>query len=240
MSPPVLQLALPDGHLMNHVLPFLAKTGLGFSGYQKTGLKRRPALVPMSDQARELFPNPEKVAVKVIRPQDMPSHVAGGNFDMALSGVDWLLDHKLRFPFSPVEERLQLGFGRVRIVAAVHNDNADDMETIIAGHRKALGSRPFRIASEYVYIANDFAQKNGLDPCRIIMTYGATESLIPEDCDMIVENTETGSTLAKNNLKIIHTLMTSVGCLMAGTVGRKDPEKRQLMDGFETLFARAL
>jgi ATP phosphoribosyltransferase len=38
------------------------------------------------------------------------------------------------------------------------------------------------------------------------MTYGATESLIPEDADMIVENTETGNTLKKNNLKIIDTL----------------------------------
>ena len=49
----------------------------------------------------------------------MPLQVANGNFDLAITGRDWLRDHHFRFPSSPVEELLQLGFGKVRIVAVV-------------------------------------------------------------------------------------------------------------------------
>jgi ATP phosphoribosyltransferase len=54
-------------------------------------------------------------------------------------------------------------------------------------------------------------------PLSVIPTYGATEALIPEDADLIIENTETGTTLAKNRLKIVGELFVSSGCL----IGRK-------------------
>ena len=62
------------------------------------------------------------VTVKVIRPQDMPLQVANGNFDLAITGRDWLRDHLYRFPSSPVDKVLDLGFGKVRIVAVVGGD----------------------------------------------------------------------------------------------------------------------
>jgi ATP phosphoribosyltransferase len=236
-----LHLALPDGHLMTHVLPFMAVAGLHFEGYDKENLDRRPRLQPESERARDLLPEPARVAVKVIRPQDMPMHVANANFDAAVSGTDWLMEHKLRFPTSPVEARRRLGFGKVRIVAAVHRDHGKSLSDYLASFRGSRRDRYLKIASEYVYIADDYAQRNDLFPYRIIMTYGATESLIPEDCDMIIENTETGNTLKKNNLRIVDTLEvlgshTSEGCLIVSRESLQVDWKRELIERLDTLL----
>lgn len=196
--PDKLNFALPDGHLMSHVLPFIEGAGLGFDGYDETSdLNRRPPMRTESDTAKTLIQQPDRVAAKVIRPQDMPVHVANGNFDIAISGTDWLAEHRQRFPKSPVIEKLRMGFGKVRIVAAVHQDDGDNLPDFIESFRSRSGGEYLKIASEYVYLADSYAQKKNLHPYRVIMTYGATESLIPEDCDMIVENTETGNTLRK-------------------------------------------
>ena len=40
---------------------------------------------------------------------------------------------------------------------------------------------------------------------------------MPEDADLLIENTQTGQTLAKNNLKIIDTLFQSTACLIGHT-----------------------
>jgi ATP phosphoribosyltransferase len=236
-----LHLAIPDGHLMAHVLPFMTGAGLRFEGYSQKTLDRRPSLQPVSQRARDLLGEPDRVAVKVIRPQDMPMHVANANFDAAVSGTDWLMEHKLRFPTSPVAAKRRLGFGKVRIVAAVHRDHGEHLADYVASFRGEKRDRYIKIASEYVYIADDYAQKNDLFPYRIIMTYGATESLIPEDCDMIIENTETGNTLKKNNLRIIDTLevlgsQASEGCFIVSQESIQIGWKRDLIEALDTLF----
>ncbi len=243
--PDKLNFAIPDGHLMNHVLPFIEKAGIAFDGYDKSDLNRRPALQCVSDTAKTRIKNPEKVAAKVIRPQDMPTHVANANFDLAISGTDWLAEHRLRFNDSPVFDKLRLGFGKVRIVAAVHESEGDDISGFVESFRKKEKDRYLKIASEYVYLADHYAQINSLYPHRVIMTYGATESLIPEDCDMIIENTETGNTLRKNNLKIIDTLEVlnvkeSEGCLIASKESMDIDWKRELIESISFLFEKAL
>ncbi len=77
---------------------------------------------------------------------------------------------------------------------------------------------PFRVASEYVNIADKYARDNHLGMYRVIPTWGASEAFLPEDADLLIENTETGRTLARHNLKIIDTLFESTACL----IGSKD------------------
>jgi len=238
--PEKLNLALPDGHQMNHLVPFLENSGISFDGYEKNHLERRPKLICNSDQALSLIPDPEKIAAKVIRPQDMPSHVANANFDLAVTGTDWCNEHRLRFPGSPVVERLKLGFGKVRIVAAAHKKMGNTLEHFLNKFRLGQPNRPMRIASEYVYIADNYALLKQLYPYRIIMTYGATESLIPEDADLIIENTETGNTLRKNNLEIVDTIMSSEGCLIASEKSMKISWKMDLIAAIEALFSGVL
>lgn len=210
----MMRLALPDGHQQKHVIGLFEKTTLALSGYEPGAPEKHPAVsLPGMD-------------VTVIRPQDMPGQVAVGNFDLAVTGLDWLLDHLCRFPKSPVEALLSLGIGRVRVVAVVHEDvgaeTMTDVKRLMA--EGAVGRPFFRIASEYVNLADRFALHHHIVNYRVIPTYGATEALIPEDADLIIENTETGTTLAKNRLKIIGELFVSTGCLIGakGILDKKD------------------
>jgi ATP phosphoribosyltransferase len=211
----VVSLALPDGHQQPHTMGFLEKAGLKVDGYQPSLSTRRPSI--------EL----DGVAIKVIRPQDMPLQVANGNFDLAITGRDWLWDHLCRFPSSPATELLDLGFGQVRVVAVVaQNLGADSTDEL----RRLIGSGQLsglRLASEYVNIADKYARDNRLAPYRVIPTWGASEAFLPEDADVLIEVTETGETLAKHKLKIIDTLLQSSACLIGSKTPTIDPIKRE-------------
>ncbi len=198
------RLALPDGHQQAPMLQLLEKAGIKVEDYPSPAGNRRPAI------------NIEGVAVKVIRPQDMPLQVANGNFDLAITGKDWVADHLYQFPSSPVRELLDLKSGRVRIVAVVSQElpveDAADLGKFIGGM-----TAPFRVASEYVNIADRYARDNHLGRYRVIPTWGATEAFLPDDADLLIENTETGGTIARHNLKIIDTLFESTACLISNS-----------------------
>jgi ATP phosphoribosyltransferase len=71
-----------------------------------------------------------------------------------------------------------------------------------------------RVASEYVNIADKYARDNHLGMYRVIPTWGASEAFLPGDADLLIENTQTGRTLARHNLKIIDPLFESTACLI--------------------------
>ncbi len=200
----MVRLALPDGHQQQPTIDLLNKAGIEMNDYPSDTGNRRPKI------------NIEGVSVKVIRPQDMPLQVANGNFDLAVTGRDWLAEHLNQFPSSPVKELLDLGFGRVRLVAVVSRELAVDDTNGLRQYIDESGE-PLRVASEYVNIADRYARDNHLGHYRVIPTWGATEAFLPEDADLLVENTETGRTLARHNLKIIDTLFESTACLIGGT-----------------------
>lgn len=198
-----ISLALPDGHQQSPTIELLNKAGINIENYVSSGGNHRPTC------------DIEGVVIKVIRPQDMPLQVANGNFDLAITGKDWLLNHLYQFPSSPVSLLLDLKYGWVRIVSVVSNGWAVENTTDLR-HFNRERTTPIRIASEYVNIADKYARDNHLGMYRIIPTWGATETFVPDDADVLVENTQTGRTLAKNNLKIIETLFESTACIIGG------------------------
>jgi ATP phosphoribosyltransferase len=201
----IVRLALPDGHQQLPTLRLLNKAGIRVDDYSSAAGNRRPAA------------NLDGVSVKVIRPQDMPSQVANGNFDIAITGRDWLTEHLYQFPSSPVTELLDLKSSKVRIVAVVSKDlSIADINGLRQLHSER--SVPIRVASEYVNIADKYARDNHLGSYRVIPTWGASEAFLPEDADLLIENTETGRTIARHNLKIVDTLFISTACL----IGNKD------------------
>jgi ATP phosphoribosyltransferase len=155
----------------------------------------------------------------------MPLQVAAGNFDLALTGRDWLHDHLARFPASPVAELLNLGFGWVRLVAVV----AESMPAHNISELRRLmnsGNLPrLRIASEYAHLADKYAWDNHLSPYRLIPTWGASEAFLPEDADLLIENTQTGRTLAEHKLRVIDTLFESTACLVGNRHSLSHPAK---------------
>jgi len=195
-----VRLALPDGHQQAPTLQFLERGGIRLG--RNAQESRRPGI------------NLDGVCTKIVRPQDMPLQVANGNFDLAITGEDWLYEHLCRFPSSPARKILTLGFGKVKIVAVVSKrlpcDSTQDLRSPFRRHSLPT----LRIASEYTNIADKFARDNHLSPYRLLPTWGASEAFIPEDADVLIENTQTGRTLAQHNLKIVDTLFESSACLI--------------------------
>ena len=95
------------------------------------------------------------------------------------------------------------------------------------------------MASEYVSIADKYARDNHLGMYRIIPTWGATEAFLPDDADMLIENTETGGTLKRHNLKIIETLFESTACLIANN-GSMNSTKAAKINTFADILRKAV
>lgn len=220
-----VRLALPDGHQQPHVRKILDDAGIKIEDYpSKRGFRR-----PKSDL--------EGFHIKTIRPQDMTIQVANGNFDLAITGWDWLKDHLTQFPTSPVKRLLDLKYGWVRIVAVVDNKlpvtNAAELKEYFRGTN-------LRVATEYVNIADSYARNNHFGRYRIAPTWGSTEAFLPEDADLLIENTETGGTIARHNLRIIDTLFESTACVIGNTKAVDNPIKRQRIEGLISRLAGAL
>ncbi len=217
MNKGAVRLALPDGHQQQQTVELLNKAGIKIEDYPSAAGNRRPKI------------GIKGVEAKVIRPQDMPLQVANGNFDLAITGRDWLTDHLAQFPSSPVKEMLDLKLRKVRLVAVV-SQGLPVNSTADLGHFMAGRDEPFRLASEYVNIADKYARENHLGQYRVIPTWGATEAFLPDDADLLIENTETGRTIARHNLKIIETLFESTACLIGNKDSIKDKAKSGRID----------
>jgi ATP phosphoribosyltransferase len=213
-----VKIALPDGHQQPPTAKFLERVGLNLSHYSGEVLDYHPSV------------DLDWLGVKVIRPQDMPLQVANGNFDLAITGKDWLLDHVYHFPSSPVVELLDLGFGKVKIVAAVSQEMpASTMEDIRQLLQK--GKLPtLRVASEYVNISDKYLCDHHISPYKLIPTWGASEAFLPEDADLLIDNMQTGKTMAEHNLKIIDILYESTACLIGNKESINSPDKKEEID----------
>ena len=222
-----INLALPDGHQQRPTSQLLERAGLEPRGYSEdVAVSRRPS----SDL--------DWLGVKVIRPQDMPLQVANSNFDLAITGEDWLREHLYRFPSSPVKKLLALGFGAVKVVAAVSQEmpvaDIHELRALVQSSKFA----PLKVASEYINIADRYLHGNHIDPYKLIPTWGASEAFLPEDADMLIDNVQTGKTLERHKLKIIDVLLQSSACLIANKVSLTSPDKKEKI-GFFTQKLRA-
>jgi ATP phosphoribosyltransferase len=221
-----INLALPDGHQQPPTSQFLKQVGLAIQGYSEEVASRRPSA------------DLDWLGIKVIRPQDMPLQVANSNFDLAITGEDWLREHLYRFPSSPVKKLFALGFGAVKIVTAVSQempvDNIDDLRTLVQSSKFT----PLKVASEYINIADRYLQDNHINPYKLIPTWGASEAFLPEDADMLIDNVQTGKTLEQHKLKIIDVLFRSSACLIANKNSLASTAKKKKM-GFLTQKLRA-
>jgi len=226
-----VRLALPDGHQQLSAVAILRAAGLSFAGYDEEGWVRRP----VSSVAG--------LEVKVIRPHDMPQQVALGNFDLALSGRDCLLEHLYRFPASPVAEAVDLGGGQFDLSAVVSQDLPADGLAEAMAIWKAEGVSSIRVASEFPAIADNYARANHFWRYQVIPIGGASEGFVPEDAELLIEGVQTGRTLVENNLKAIDRFLRSTTCLLVGrreVSGRKGKLLAQLVERFREAAGRGI
>ncbi len=170
--------------------------------------------------------------VSLLRPQEIPSYVADGLFDLGITGKDWIVETG-----ADVEELASLTYAKsgtghgVRIVLAVPKDHpAERAKEMPAGSR---------ISTEFIHITERYFDDLGI-PVKAVWSFGATEAKVPEIVDAIVDVTETGSTLRAHGMKVIETLLESDVLLIANRESAADPEKRRAMEDVRTLLLGAL
>ena len=161
---------------------------------------------------------------KIMKPQNVGELLELGNHDAGFTGSDWIKES-----YADVEDILDLGFDRVRIVAAIPSDYIEE----------SLKSRRILVATEYVNLAEKWLSDSGYD-YRLLRTYGATEVFPPDDADMIIDNTSSGQTLKDNSLKIIASLLESSTRFVASKAAMADPEKRSRIEELTMLFQAVL
>ena len=159
--------------------------------------------------------------VRFLRPQEIPTYVEQGIFDLGISGRDWVTETG-----ADVVSLGEIGGGRageavVKVVLAVPRESPwESIRDLPEG---------VRISTEMPETTRRFCDEHGVS-ARVFTSHGATEAKIPDIVDAIVDLTETGSSLRKAGLKVIETLLTSRTELLANRASFDDPDKRAAMD----------
>lgn len=175
--------------------------------------------------------DPRIATVRFLRPQEIPTYVGEGLFDLGITGRDWIEETG-----AVVTKITELRYSKntqrpVRIVLAV--DGASAIETPNQIPTNA------RLSTEYPEITRRYFERLGI-PVRVSLSYGATEAKVPDIVDAIVDNTETGSSLRAAGLRIVDTLLESYTELIANPAAFADPEKRSAIDALALLLRGAL
>ena len=162
--------------------------------------------------------------VKLLKSQNIPSLVEMGQHDIGFAGIDWVKETG-----SQVEVLKELNFDPVKIVTCIPED----------WDWQEMQKRKLIVASEYKNIATEYLDNLGLD-YQLLRSYGATEVFPPEDADMVIDNTSTGTTIRANRLKIVDTVMESSTQFIANADTLKDPAKKRDIDDLLTLMQAVL
>jgi ATP phosphoribosyltransferase len=169
--------------------------------------------------------------VRILRPQEIPTYVAEGLFDLGITGRDWVEETDAKVE-SLGELRYSKATGNpVRVVVAVAADSpAERVEDLPHG---------LRVSTEYPELTRRFFASKGID-ADIRLSYGASEAKVPDIADCIVDITETGRALRAAGLRIIDTILTSWTEVVANPASAADPGKRHAMDQLMTLLNGAM
>jgi ATP phosphoribosyltransferase len=213
----MIDIAIPKGSLLNQTLQLFEQAGLEIKRTEREYSAR--------------VADPRIGKVKILRPQEIPAYVSKGYFDLGISGTDWILESG-----ADVAKVIDLNYGKqgpgkVKVVVAVPDEQAIE---------RARDIKPgSRVATEYPNLTKSFFE--GLKiPVDIQFSYGATEAKVPELTDVIVDLTETGSTLRKNGLKIVDVMLESTSVLIANRKSWADPGKREDILAIETLLSAVI
>ena len=167
-----------------------------------------------------------------VRAQDIPEFVADGAADAGVTGWD-LVNESGR----TLVDRLDLGFGRCRLVVAAREDagitTVDDI---------GAGGQRVRVASVFPRITARFFAERGR-PVDVVPVSGAAE-IAPHlgIADIVVDLTSTGSTLKTNGLREVETVLTSTARLITAPNGPRpgDADAAAAFDELVTALASVI
>ena len=135
---------------------------------------------------------------------------------------------------------------------AAKRDAMEDIALLLRGAIQARGSvllklnvsaadlpEGVRISTEFPSLTRRFLEAHGVK-ATVVPSYGATEAKVPDIVDAIVDLTETGSSLRRNGLRVLDTVVTSYTELVANAEAYEDEGKRAAMEDIALLLRGAI
>jgi len=175
--------------------------------------------------------DPRIERVRFLRPQEIPSYIEQGLFDFGITGRDWIEETGADVASLGELQYSKATSDPVRVVLAVPAGapwtSAVDLPEGV------------RISTEFPALTRRYLDAAGVKAV-VIPSYGATEAKVPDIVDAIVDLTETGSSLRKNGLRILDTLLTSYTELIANPAAFADPAKHAAMEDVALLLRGAI
>jgi ATP phosphoribosyltransferase len=188
MENPMIRIGLPNkGRLAEGARELLERAGLEFDARGERALQ-----ASLGSEFLALFVNA----------RDIPEFVADGAADIGITGRDLVVEAG-----RDVEEILDLGFGRCRLVVAARDDSGiSSLQSVPANAR---------VATVFPRLTAEFFARVGR-PVTVVPISGAAE-IAPHlgVADIIVDLVSTGSTLKTNGLQEVETILESSALLIA-------------------------
>ncbi len=214
MSEKVLKLGIPTGSLQKATIELFGKAGFS-----------------IADSERSFQPHidDEQIRLICLRAQEMSRYVADGIIDAGITGYDWIMENE-----SDVVEVAKLAYSKAtgepaKWVLAVPDESKVAKPEDLAGGI---------IATELVNVTKKYFADKSID-VKVEFSWGATE-VKARLVDAIVELTETGTSLAANDLRVIDTVITSTTRLIANKKAWQDKFKREKIENIAILLNAAI
>lgn len=207
-----LRLAIPNkGRLSEDAVDLLRRAGIALQGSSD----RRLFASALDGRLQVLF----------VRARDIPAYVAAGTVDAGMTGLDVVKESQ-----ADVRDLLDLRFGACRLVLAVPQDNPAQGPRDIANGA--------RIATTYPNLTRAYFGK-ARRRVHVVEVSGACEvAPMLGVADAITDLASSGSTLAMNHLREVHTLLASTCRLIAPR--RSDPAIHDELDRLRFALASVL
>ena len=209
-----LKLGIPSGSLQSSTLDLFARAGFN---------------IRVSSRSYSPSVDDESITVVMFRAQEMSRYVEDGVVDVGLTGLDWVLENG-----SDVAEVAELIYSKATAKPA-------RWVLVVPAESKITKPQDLDgciVATELVNCTRKYFKDKNLK-VKVEFSWGATE-VKARLVDAIVDITETGSSLAANNLRIVDTIMTSTTRLIANKEALKDPWKRAKIENITMLLQGAL
>jgi ATP phosphoribosyltransferase len=213
-----VRLALPSkGALESTTLAFLAECGMKVSRINPRQYLAQVKSIP-------------ELEIVFQRAVDIPALVQSGDAALGITGYDILAEHRGHGDDTLEEDdqdenlvilERNLGYGACRLVIAVPETWIDvsscaDLWHLAAYYQEHKG-RGLRIATKYPILTGQFLRRHNITHCKIFSPHGALEAApLTDTADLIVDLTETGTTLRENHLKLLDdgVVLRSQSCLI--------------------------
>jgi ATP phosphoribosyltransferase len=169
MSGELLSMCLPKGTAMKPLAQLLDEIEFPIREYHSRNRSYRPDV--------EGLP----VRSKIMAEKDVPIQIAAGNYDMGFCGLDWLLEHTIRYRAANTQVLKHLRLDRRGLYVCSGLDG--DIGSLVELHTI---EGFVTIVSEYPNLAESFAIKERLGKFKVFSAWGNVEAYPPEHADVIL------------------------------------------------------